>query len=89
MKFHKMFQIIKQVSFFNCIFLIYFNFFFFSLEIRKEEGNEECFICYQPIQFCALGQCNHRGVCSYCAVRSRKLFKENKCSICKVCLFFF
>jgi len=52
-------------------------------EIRKEEGNEECFICYQPIQFCALGQCNHRGVCSYCAVRSRKLFKENKCSICK------
>ncbi|KAI9018996.1 hypothetical protein DFJ74DRAFT_708198 [Hyaloraphidium curvatum] len=41
-----------------------------------------CFICTEPIQFHALGSCNHR-VCHVCSLRLRALYKVRSCAYCK------
>lgn len=42
----------------------------------------DCFICTEPIQFHALGSCNHR-VCHVCSLRLRALYKVKSCAYCK------
>jgi hypothetical protein len=42
-----------------------------------------CIICCEPIVFFAVGDCNHREVCSLCSLRLRELYAENGCPICK------
>ncbi len=62
--------------------------------IEKDEGKEGssaeddddaevCFICAGPVVYEALTPCNHRS-CHVCALRMRALYKDKKCSHCRV-----
>ena len=42
-----------------------------------------CIICADPVEWHAIGQCNH-GVCHLCCLRLRGLYKQKECSYCKV-----
>eukprot|EP00271_Cylindrocystis_brebissonii_P001202 TRINITY_DN11505_c0_g1_i1.p1 TRINITY_DN11505_c0_g1~~TRINITY_DN11505_c0_g1_i1.p1 ORF type:complete len:1077 (-),score=174.16 TRINITY_DN11505_c0_g1_i1:34-3264(-) len=42
-----------------------------------------CAVCAEPLEWVAIGQCNHREVCSSCVARMRFVLKDNKCCICK------
>lgn len=50
-----------------------------------EDGQDEniCFICAEPVQYWALGSCNHR-TCHTCSIRLRALYKKRECTFCKV-----
>jgi len=52
---------------------------------KKNAMNQvpECVICTDPIKCFALGRCNHRQVCSICAIRRRKLYTEYDCPVCR------
>ena len=41
-----------------------------------------CIICGQEKELVCVGECNHRGVCSYCAMKSRLHYDYKKCPIC-------
>ncbi|GAA6063910.1 hypothetical protein JCM10212_003016 [Sporobolomyces blumeae] len=41
-----------------------------------------CFICAEPVQYWALGKCNHR-TCHTCSIRLRALYKKKECTFCK------
>lgn len=43
-----------------------------------------CIICCEPVAYFAVGECNHREVCSICSLRLRELYSEIGCPICKV-----
>ncbi|GAA5912473.1 E3 ubiquitin-protein ligase HEL2 [Sporobolomyces salmoneus] len=47
-----------------------------------EGGSNTCFICAEPVQYWALGSCNHR-TCHICAIRLRALYKKRECTFCK------
>ncbi|KAI9921429.1 hypothetical protein PsorP6_000844 [Peronosclerospora sorghi] len=44
---------------------------------------ERCLLCTDPIQFYALGECNHVGICSKCSMRMRLLLDDRNCPMCK------
>ncbi len=52
--------------------------------MRKESDLDKlnCIICKEDRDFFAIGSCEHRKVCHYCALRSRILYKDLKCPIC-------
>lgn len=62
-----------------------------SLEDQEEDDDHDpdnlkyCFICTEPIKIYALGSCDHR-YCHLCSLRLRALYKDMKCSMCKVYL---
>lgn len=45
-------------------------------------GANTCFICAEPVQYWALGSCNHR-TCHTCSIRLRALYKKRECTFCK------
>ncbi|GAA5970452.1 hypothetical protein JCM11641_001714 [Rhodosporidiobolus odoratus] len=47
-----------------------------------EENDAICFICAEPVQYWALGQCSHR-TCHSCSIRLRALYKKKECTFCK------
>lgn len=50
----------------------------------EEEGETEvCLLCADPIKFYAIGECNHLGICSKCAMRMRLIMKDRNCPMCK------
>ncbi|KAJ2797886.1 hypothetical protein H4S07_005832, partial [Coemansia furcata] len=55
-----------------------------ATDTGKEEEEEEdvCFICADPVEFYAVGACNHR-TCFRCNMRLRALFKSKACPYCK------
>jgi len=60
-----------------------------SAEKEQEEEEEDgCWICTDPISVFALGKCNHRGLCSICALRRRILYNDRTCAFCKADLEF-
>eukprot|EP01119_Soliformovum_irregulare_P019254 TRINITY_DN6052_c0_g1_i1.p1 TRINITY_DN6052_c0_g1~~TRINITY_DN6052_c0_g1_i1.p1 ORF type:complete len:355 (-),score=6.90 TRINITY_DN6052_c0_g1_i1:25-1089(-) len=50
---------------------------------EAEEIEDLCCICCEKLEFYALGTCNHKTMCSLCAMKRRKLYKDNQCPICK------
>lgn len=50
---------------------------------KKKKTNEPCIICAENIQFYAIGECNHEGVCSKCCYRMRTVVRDRACSVCK------
>ena len=58
-----------------------------TLEAGEEDGDGDgdqiCFICAEPVQYWALGSCNHR-TCHTCSIRLRALYKKRECTFCKV-----
>ena len=44
---------------------------------------EHCILCFNDIQFFALGSCSHVNVCAKCALRIRLLLNDKKCTLCK------
>jgi len=58
--------------------------------MRKESDSKifTCLICKEEKEFYSLGQCEHRGVCDYCTMKSRMLYKDMRCPICTTKLDF-
>lgn len=52
---------------------------------KDDEGGEDevCLLCADPIEFFAIGECNHLGVCSKCSMRMRLIMKDRNCPMCK------
>ena len=44
---------------------------------------EHCILCFNEIQYFALGQCGHTNVCAKCSLRIRLLMQDKKCTLCK------
>jgi len=44
---------------------------------------EHCILCFNEIEFFALGSCGHSLVCAKCALRIRLLMDDQKCALCK------
>lgn len=42
-----------------------------------------CIICCDPIEFFAIGSCNHNEVCAPCTIRRRQIYGDIDCCICK------
>ena len=42
-----------------------------------------CLICCDPIEFFAIGSCNHNEVCAPCTIRRRQIYGDLDCCICK------
>lgn len=49
-------------------------------EISKSLFN--CLICKEDRHYYAYGNCEHKGVCIYCSMRMRILYKDKKCPVC-------
>ncbi|GAA6025087.1 hypothetical protein JCM11491_004775 [Sporobolomyces phaffii] len=49
---------------------------------EEGQGGNTCFICAEPVQYWALGRCNHR-TCHTCSIRLRALYKKRECTFCK------
>jgi hypothetical protein len=45
--------------------------------------NNTCILCYNRIEFFAMGSCDHKNVCHKCCLRLRLVLGETTCSICK------
>ncbi|RKP26243.1 hypothetical protein SYNPS1DRAFT_14454 [Syncephalis pseudoplumigaleata] len=45
-------------------------------------GEQQCFICTEPMKIVAVGECEHR-ICHVCSLRLRALYKNNHCAYCK------
>ncbi|TMW65890.1 hypothetical protein Poli38472_003655 [Pythium oligandrum] len=52
-------------------------------EEEVDEDADMCLLCADPIQFYAVGECNHHGICSKCSMRMRMLMDDRNCPICK------
>lgn len=50
---------------------------------ETEQDGTLCFICAEPVQYWAVGPCNHR-TCHTCSIRLRALYKKKECTFCKV-----
>lgn len=52
--------------------------------MRKESDSIifTCVICKEEKDFYSMGQCEHKGVCDYCCMKSRMLYKDMRCPIC-------
>jgi hypothetical protein len=44
---------------------------------------EACVICAEPLTSAALGACGHLDVCAVCSLRSRVLYDDCQCPLCK------
>ena len=44
---------------------------------------DTCVLCYNEIQYVALGSCGHTLVCAKCCLRVRLLMNDKTCSLCK------
>ena len=53
------------------------------LESDVSDGPVACILCWNPVQYFAMGKCNHKNVCHKCSLRIRLIMKDKKCSICK------
>ena len=58
------------------------------VEVRSRvESNvsesDNCILCYNVIDFFAIGICDHKNTCHKCSLRLRLIMKDEKCSICK------
>ncbi|GAA5949159.1 hypothetical protein JCM3765_003309 [Sporobolomyces pararoseus] len=53
-----------------------------AAEADEGQGTNTCFICAEPVQYWALGSCNHR-TCHTCSIRLRALYKKRECTFCK------
>ncbi|ORX72001.1 hypothetical protein DL89DRAFT_321142 [Linderina pennispora] len=47
-----------------------------------DDDEDVCFICADPVEFYAVGECDHR-TCYLCNLRLRALFKSKACPYCK------
>lgn len=58
--------------------------------MRKQSDSTifNCVICKEDRDFFSMGQCEHRGVCNYCSMKSRTLYKDMRCPICTTKLDF-
>lgn len=45
-----------------------------------------CLTCCEPIEFFAVGVCNHNEVCAMCTIRRRQIYGDMDCCICKKAL---
>ena len=45
--------------------------------------SDNCILCYNAINFFAMGCCDHKNTCHKCSLRLRLIMKDSKCSICK------
>lgn len=50
---------------------------------EEDDGTEYCLLCADPIQFYAIGECNHLGICSRCSMKMRMIMKDRNCPMCK------
>ncbi|DBA03333.1 TPA: hypothetical protein N0F65_004610 [Lagenidium giganteum] len=50
---------------------------------EQEDEREMCVLCADPIDFYAVGECNHHGICSKCSMRMRLIMNDRSCPICK------
>ncbi|KAJ1957283.1 hypothetical protein EC988_000909 [Linderina pennispora] len=48
----------------------------------EDDDEDVCFICADPVEFYAIGECDHR-TCYLCNLRLRALFKSKACPYCK------
>ena len=51
--------------------------------VANEELYEACVICAEPLTSAALGACGHLEVCALCSLRSRVLYDDCQCPLCK------
>lgn len=54
-----------------------------TLSAAEKAAAPTCIICCDPIEFFALGSCNHNEVCAPCTIRRRQLYGDIDCCICK------
>ena len=56
------------------------------MEYKKEELNiqSQCVICGKMIEYYSLGQCNHREICYFCALKNRTFYNDKKCPLCAI-----
>ncbi|GEM11881.1 zinc finger protein [Rhodotorula toruloides] len=54
---------------------------------ETEQDGTLCFICAEPVQYWAVGPCNHR-TCHTCSIRLRALYKKKECTFCKLGILF-
>jgi len=52
-------------------------------DVSADPNQESCILCFNAIQYFAVGSCNHKNVCHKCVLRVRLLMKDKKCSMCK------
>jgi hypothetical protein len=51
--------------------------------VANEALYEACVICAEPLTSAALGACGHLEVCALCSLRSRVLYNDCQCPLCK------
>ena len=44
---------------------------------------DTCLVCTGPLDFVAIGRCNHQVCCSLCSMRMRVLLRNQECVYCK------
>nr|CCA22737.1 conserved hypothetical protein [Albugo laibachii Nc14] len=49
----------------------------------QEKTRDCCVVCANKIDFHAVGECNHHGICSKCFMRMRGVMNDRSCPICK------
>ncbi|CAB1099906.1 unnamed protein product [Ectocarpus sp. CCAP 1310/34] len=54
-----------------------------AVDQEEEGGRPLCIVCANEMEYFAVGECNHPGRCSTCAMRSRVLLKDRSCPECK------
>ncbi|KNC79043.1 hypothetical protein SARC_08548, partial [Sphaeroforma arctica JP610] len=54
-----------------------------SLHDRGGVGSNICTVCFDEMEYYAVGACNHRVVCHRCSLRSRALLDNQKCVLCR------
>ncbi|KAG7389475.1 hypothetical protein PHYPSEUDO_010360 [Phytophthora pseudosyringae] len=50
---------------------------------EEDDEPECCLLCADPIQFHAVGACDHHGICSKCSMRMRLIMDDRNCPMCK------
>jgi len=55
----------------------------FSDASEGSSTGEACILCFNQINYFAMGKCNHKSVCQKCVLRIRLIMDDKKCSICK------
>jgi hypothetical protein len=49
---------------------------------KQKSEDEACILCASPLDFVAIGHCNH-PVCSVCSLRLRLRLQDTSCAVCK------
>ena len=52
------------------------------MPFNQEHISDTCVVCGKENELVAVGSCDHRRVCSYCAMKSRLHYDYKKCPIC-------